>query len=85
VAGKEVVPALGLESFSCPHVNCRAIAHQTWFRPYIARFADGDKPWLPIDARARGDQFKTQGIDAEVLEFFDRLSEGEVFIETCAD
>jgi hypothetical protein len=42
MASKEVIPALGLNSFSCPH--CGAIAHQTWYRFYAQEFGDGYAP-----------------------------------------
>src|SRR5262245_50026997 len=41
---KEVVPQLGLDSFSCPH--CRALAHQHWFEVSISSFERGKKPFV---------------------------------------
>jgi hypothetical protein len=42
MAGKEVAPQLGLDSYSCPH--CGALAHQVWFLLYLDTFERGQKP-----------------------------------------
>src|SRR5580704_15940159 len=39
---KQIVPQLGLESFSCPH--CGAIAQQTWYKSYLEGFIRNTKP-----------------------------------------
>jgi hypothetical protein len=45
MAGKVVPPALGADSFSCPH--CGALAHQTWYRS-LGDELDGDRrPSMP--------------------------------------
>jgi hypothetical protein len=41
---KEVIPALGLDSFSCPH--CGALAEQYWFRVFARSFPKGKKPFV---------------------------------------
>jgi hypothetical protein len=41
---KHVAPSLGLDSFSCPHPNCRAISHQSWFKLTIKGLEKKDKP-----------------------------------------
>jgi len=33
VAAKQIVPQLGLDSYSCPH--CGAISQQTWFKGFL--------------------------------------------------
>lgn len=42
MAGKEVAPQLGLDSYSCPH--CGALAHQVWFHVYLDTFEKDEKP-----------------------------------------
>jgi len=44
MSSKEVIPALGLDSFSCPH--CGALAQQHWFRVFARSFERGKKPLL---------------------------------------
>src|SRR5580692_10378264 len=44
MAGKEIVPQLGLDSYSCPH--CGALAHQFWFEVYPNSIKRGSKPTL---------------------------------------
>jgi hypothetical protein len=44
MAGKEVAPQLGLDSFSCAH--CGALAHQHWFEVYVSSFEKGTKPFV---------------------------------------
>jgi hypothetical protein len=44
MAGKEVVPQLGLNSFSCPH--CDALAHQHWFRVCVSGYGKDEKPFV---------------------------------------
>ena len=38
----QIVPQLGLASFSCPH--CGAIAHQTWYRAFLVDFGRSERP-----------------------------------------
>jgi hypothetical protein len=81
MAAKEIVPALGLESFSCPHVNCGAIAHQTWFNLYVQGQKNGIRPWLPGEEdlkRMRGEKDVPPG----VVTFFENLMQRKVFFET---
>jgi len=42
MAPKQIVPALGLDSFSCPH--CGAIAQQSWFKLCLSAYPHGKKP-----------------------------------------
>jgi hypothetical protein len=42
MAGKEIVPQLGVDSYSCPH--CGALAHQVWFHVVPSGFSKGQKP-----------------------------------------
>jgi hypothetical protein len=81
MAAKEIVPALGLESFSCPHVECGAIAHQTWFKLYIIRYDKDNRPWLPVEEdikRFKADKEFSRG----ALTFFENLMQQKVFFET---
>jgi hypothetical protein len=50
MAGKEITPQLGLESFSCPH--CGAFAHQTWLSIWGKHYAPGGKPKPSMTANA---------------------------------
>jgi hypothetical protein len=80
MATKQIVPALGLDSFTCPHVNCGAIAHQTWFRLYVLRFDKDDRPWVPTDQHL--ENLRSGEQNREVLTFFVKMSEREIFFET---
>src|ERR1700733_6650904 len=80
MAAKEMVPALGLESFSCPHVNCGAIAHQTWFSLFVQGHKNGSRPWLPGEEdlkRIRADQ----DVPSSVVNFFETVMQRNVFFE----
>lgn len=87
MAAKEIVPALGLESFSCPHINCGAIAHQTWFKLFAHVHDKDARPWVPSedDLKSLEDKFVKSLEDKfvpEALAVFRKLSEGKVFFET---
>jgi hypothetical protein len=81
MAAKGVVPALGLESFSCPHVECGAIAHQTWFRLFVLRYDGESRPGLPTEDGLRK-------LSAEhdtppgIIAFLKKIMQREVFFET---
>jgi hypothetical protein len=79
---KQVVPALGLDSFSCPHVNCGAIAHQSWFKLFADEYGKDDgKPWLA--SRADVEQFRRNNAHSvEFIAFFEKFAGREVFLET---
>src|SRR6476660_7882536 len=79
MAGREVVPALGLESFSCPHVNCGAIAHQTWFKAFAKKNPDGQRPWL-ADEKAVADFKRDKNVDTETIKFIENLAARKVFL-----
>jgi hypothetical protein len=81
VAGKEIVPALGLESFSCPHVNCGAIAHQSWFKLYIDGYEKGDGPHLPNEENLT--QYKRyKDADPDVIKFLEKIIQRTVFFDS---
>lgn len=81
MATKQVVPALGLDSFSCPHVNCGAIAHQSWYKLFADYYGKDDgKPWLPSQADL--ENFKRQKQSDEFINFFERFANRDVFLET---
>ena len=61
MADKQIVPALGLKSFSCPHVNCGANSHQTWFKLYADGYEEGSDPWMPPDTPVGEFGFKVRG------------------------
>jgi hypothetical protein len=77
---KEIVPQLGLASFSCPYVKCRAIASQSWFKPYVLRYDKDEMPFRPKVAELQ--KFKDKpGVDRDVVAYFTRLASGELFFE----
>ena len=81
MAAKEIVPALGLESFSCPHVNCGAIAHQSWFKLYAQWHKKGSSPWLPNEEDLK--KFSAdKNVPPNVIAFFKKLMQRKVFFET---
>jgi hypothetical protein len=53
---KEIIPALGLESYSCPH--CGALANQFWFSVLPKSFEKGNKPFV-----TQVDRLKTIKLD----------------------
>jgi hypothetical protein len=63
MAAKQVVPALGLESFSCPYPDCGALAHQTWFRSFAKDCDKDNRPWLPTMEQVK--RLKAQQDDPE--------------------
>src|SRR5713226_8389072 len=81
MAAKEIVPALGLESFSCPHVDCGAIAHQTWFNLYVQGQKNGNRPWLPGEEDLKRIKAK-KDVPPSVVTFFENLMQRKVFFET---
>lgn len=76
---KQVVPARGLESFSCPHVNCGAIAHQSWFKVFADSYGKDSKPWLATPADL--ERFERNGEDADLIAFFAKFASREIFLE----
>jgi hypothetical protein len=44
VAAKQILPQLGLDSYSCPH--CGAISQQTWFKGYLVSMDRDKKPTI---------------------------------------
>jgi hypothetical protein len=74
MAGTEVAPQLGLDSYSCPH--CGALAHQIWFKVNPEEFRRNEKPIVLslVDIgnhakRARSDPEKTARADALLNRF----------------
>src|SRR5579864_7749163 len=78
---REIVPALGLASFSCPHVNCRAIAHQTWFKAFVEGYEKDSSPWIP-DSEAITKFRQDKGMAPDILAFFKKVADRELFLET---
>src|SRR3954471_22511596 len=81
MAAKQIVPALGLDSFSCPHVNCGAIAHQTWFKLFIDGYEKDSGPWRP-NADDLASFRRNKDADARVIKFIEDSIAGRVFFET---
>lgn len=81
MAAKQVIPALGLESFSCPHVDCGALAHQSWFRTYALRIEQDQRAWFPTHKEI--ENLRGEPHAPKVwLEFLERMASREVFFET---
>src|ERR1700733_6080183 len=80
MAAKEIVPALGLESFSCPHVDCGAIAHQTWFNLFVDGHKKGERPWFPNEEGLK-ELRADEAVPPSVLNFFERGARRKVFFE----
>jgi hypothetical protein len=77
---REIVPALGLGSFSCPHVNCGAIAHQTWFRSYVDSYEKESGPSIPNEEEL--EKFRNNSeLPVDVLKYFEKLAQRKVFFE----
>ena len=77
---REIAPALGLASFSCPYPSCRAIAHQAWHRAFLCSYDDGGVPWIP-DAETRAKFKADKTITPGIFEFFEKVARREVFFE----
>jgi hypothetical protein len=81
VSGKAVTPALGAQSFTCPH--CGALAHQTWLRPYVDMYRKDQPPSMPapdiVDLIRAGGNSE---VKERLIEYFKRIVAREVFIET---
>lgn len=80
MASKQVVPALGLNRFTCPHSDCGALAHQTWFKLFADSFGKDEQPFLP-DPRSVEQARKAEQIESSILDFFERMLTKEVFID----
>jgi hypothetical protein len=81
MAARQIVPALGLDSFSCPHVECGAIAHQTWYRPYVLRYEKEKPPWFPTEEDLR--RLKAdKNTPPSVIAYFEKVIQQNVFFET---
>jgi hypothetical protein len=80
MAGKQIVPSLELDSFSCPHVNCGAISHQTWLKLYVDTYENNDRPWVPTTKEVL--KFKSGGdADHDQLVYFEKKARGNVFLD----
>lgn len=78
MAGKEIVPALGLDSFSCPH--CSAIAHQTWFQLFAKGYEGDSGPWLPGE-EVLTDYKRGKAPLPEIIKFFESFVARKVFFD----
>lgn len=76
---KEVVPALGLELFSCPHVDCGANSSQTWFKLFVNRYEKGKSPWLPNAEDVQ--KFKKAEKQSEFIDWLVKIASRQVFFE----
>jgi hypothetical protein len=47
MAATPITPALGENSFTCPH--CGAVAHQTWYKLYMNVFDKDTMPSMPVE------------------------------------
>lgn len=79
MSSKIIPPALGLESFSCPH--CGAIAHQYWHETFISKYDDDKKPTPLASAALIASSFKNNSETPhppEIIEHFTSLAAGEI-------
>jgi hypothetical protein len=79
MSNREIVPALGLKSFTCPHIDCGAIAHQTWFKVYAENYDDQSGPWLPTQEDI--ENFARQPETISTINWLEKLARKEVFFE----
>jgi hypothetical protein len=74
MTNKTVTPALGEDSFTCPH--CGAISHQTWFSSFLKVYEKEEKPWVPTPAmieQMKQDQNLPRGEQKDhVIKFLER-------------
>jgi hypothetical protein len=85
MAGKEIAPQLGLDSYSCPH--CGALAHQFWFQIFVDYFKTDEKPIvisLDMVAGAANEPRDEKRITAKFEELYDRFVKNEVTHEVMA-
>jgi hypothetical protein len=81
MAARQIVPALGLDSFSCPHLECGAIAHQTWYKLHVLRHEKESRPWLPGEEALR--QLKAdKNTPPSVITHLEKVMQRNVFFET---
>jgi hypothetical protein len=84
---KTVPPALGAESFSCPH--CGALAHQTWLDMFATPFAKDQKPPSMPDSTMFDNVRKSRDFDdatkKRFTEYLERLSAREIFLNGQTD
>lgn len=83
MSAKAVTPELGARSFTCPH--CGALAHQTWFHPFVALYTKDQSPTMPapkIADQIRADRGVESTEKLALIKYFDRILAREVFIET---
>ena len=78
---KVVQPQLGLESFSCPHSHCGALAHQTWYQLFGVRYEKDAKPWTPLPGMVDDLRRELKTEAAKVIEFYEKMLAKEVFFE----
>ena len=81
MAVKEIVPALGLNRFTCPHVNCGAIAHQTWYKLYVREHGKDERPWLPGEEDLERYKKNNTDPDAGLIKYIKNLIARKVFFE----
>lgn len=79
MATKEIVPALGLDRFTCPYPDCGAIAHQTWFKAQVEGYNDG-KPLVITQAEA--EEFKRDPKLRNMLPVIEKMLAKTIFFET---
>jgi hypothetical protein len=85
MAGKEVSPQLGLDSYSCPH--CGALAHQFWFHLYPDYFKRDEKA-VVISLAEVVEETNKRGRDEKAQkrwnELDDRFAKNEITYEVMA-
>lgn len=79
MASKEVVPALGLNRFTCPYPDCGAIAHQDWFRARVESYGDDEKPSLITKVQL--DQIRDDPHSKGILPLIEKMFAKRIFFE----
>jgi hypothetical protein len=83
---KIVPPAMGANSFTCPH--CGAVAHQSWVKLFGIQYAKDEAPFMPNRAAIERLRTTSSGMSdpqsemqREIANFFERKLTKEVFID----
>lgn len=69
---KQVIPELGLDSYSCPH--CGALAHQFWQRVFIDAYEGNEKPAIYTPEGVNWD-FITRMEDSDEKRLIEKFAE----------
>ena len=80
MGSKTVTPALGENSFTCPH--CGAIAHQSWYKIFMVGYGKDDRPHMPdnvVIENIKNDR-RLENKDY-IINFLSKMTARKIFIE----